>query len=94
MKLFRFEAMGVVHSECKNVIENAWNTNAIQVHIESLMEKINNCSQQLVRWSRNSFKSVRRNLNRAQRELQSLIIADPTHERREDHKRARQEMQN
>ncbi|XP_042950220.1 uncharacterized protein LOC122282326 [Carya illinoinensis] len=76
-KLFHFEAMWVEASGCKQVVDGAWKAVEGRRELNTIMKKIEHCSEKLSVWNRSSFGNVQRNLHKAKEKLRLAHQADP-----------------
>ncbi|XP_042951290.1 uncharacterized protein LOC122285342 [Carya illinoinensis] len=92
-KLFRFEAMWVDATDCKQVIQDAWRGVEGRKDLSIVMRKIQHCGEKLTVWNKTIFGHVQRNLKKAKDQLCLVHQADPLSDNRQKLQEARNEVQ-
>ena len=75
-KSFKYEVMWESHEGFKDVVLADWEASPPCLSVEDLKQKLQTISQGLVKWSRDTFGSVRKEIKRLKKELEDLR-ADP-----------------
>lgn len=84
-KPFRFEAVWIEVDDCEKVIANSWNRITGQATMGDVMRKISVCSENLMKWNKQSFGNVHTKIQQARAQLQQLQNVDPKHLRKDEH---------
>ena len=71
-KSFRFENMWVRNNQCEKVIKESWKVSSNPSWVD-LVNGIENCNHQLMRWNKTSFGNVGINIKKLQQKLQDLM---------------------
>ncbi|XP_042969025.1 uncharacterized protein LOC122301700 [Carya illinoinensis] len=90
---YRFEAIRVDSPDYKNVTENAWYEGKGAVGCNAVIRKIQCCGEKRTIWNKSKFGHVRQGIEKARSKLKWLQASDPCFQKRDEHGKARVEMQ-
>ncbi|XP_020961289.1 uncharacterized protein LOC110263815 [Arachis ipaensis] len=80
-KHFKFEAYWADHKDCFNVVKRGWcKEEQNGDEWDKISKKINNCKEELKKWSKITFKRADREIQRMKKELKRLQDLDFTEE--------------
>ncbi|KAF5470678.1 hypothetical protein F2P56_011175 [Juglans regia] len=69
--------MWVGEKKCAKIIENVWKSdNGVSCNMEGVMRLIKGCGEQLAWWNKTSFGHIKRELDSARHNLESILATD------------------
>ena len=68
-KPFRFEAMWLKDSGCKEIVTKAWDCNVVGTPMYVATKKLKKCKKRLKEWDRDHFGSVKNNIKKLKEQL-------------------------
>ncbi|KAF5444973.1 hypothetical protein F2P56_034064 [Juglans regia] len=90
---FRLEEIWIGEQACDDIIRSTWRGKSEGSCMVDLMDKSKKCGSQLQSWNKNWFGNVQKQLRLARQSMELLHALDPVGEQKEDHERAREELQ-
>ncbi|RYR42019.1 hypothetical protein Ahy_A08g038468 [Arachis hypogaea] len=83
-KNFKFEAFWTDHDECENVVKKGWDKENIHGRDwEGITRKMENCKEELKKWTKKTFKSADKEIYKLKEELKKLQDSNLTQEKQE-----------
>ncbi|XP_072058205.1 uncharacterized protein [Arachis hypogaea] len=81
---FKFEAFWVDHDECENVVRKGWDKwNIHGCDWKGITRKMENCKEELKKWSKKTFKRADKEIHKLKDELKKLQDSNLTQEKQE-----------
>ena len=68
-KVFRFEEMWLAEKGCGELVEGIWQANYDVVEEKKVIRKLDTCSKELTRWSRECFGNIKQELEKKKKLL-------------------------
>ena len=68
-KVFRFEEMWLADKGCGELVEGIWQANYDVVKERKVLRKLDTCSRELTRWSKECFGNIRQELGKKKKQL-------------------------